>query len=69
MPLDGDWTPECCQYFKDITNRKTLVSFVVKVDKDNSDNELELKLYDTSGDDDKHVDELLISENHAKIVL
>ncbi|GJQ79843.1 hypothetical protein Trydic_g23305 [Trypoxylus dichotomus] len=67
-PKQSKWTMDDCKFFQKLVLRKSLVSILVSIEKDElykCDNVLNLKLIDTSTDTDVHINEVLIRKGIA----
>lgn len=67
-PKQSKWTMDDCKFFQKLVLRKSLVSILVSIEKDElykCDNVLNLKLIDTLTDTDVHINEVLISKGIA----
>lgn len=67
-PKNAKWTMEDCQFFQNLVCKKSLVSILISTEKDElyrSDTVLNLKLIDTSTDQDVHIDRVLVQRGIA----
>ncbi|GLV35884.1 tapas [Carabus blaptoides fortunei] len=68
-PTNAKWTMHDCKYFENLVRDRTFVSVLVDLQKDElykCDVVLNLRLYDTSTNNDVEIDKLLIQEGIAK---
>ncbi|KAK9746736.1 OST-HTH/LOTUS domain [Popillia japonica] len=67
-PKQSKWTMDDCKFFQKLVLRKSLVSILVSIEKDElykCDKVLNLKLIDTSTETDVHINEVLIRKGIA----
>lgn len=67
-PIQAKWTMDDCKYFQKLVVRKSFVSILVSVEKDElykCDTVLNLNLIDTSSEKDVYISQLLIDAKIA----